>query len=89
MYPSQIYRLPILTFIHLGFVLDSVSMTAPWPLVGINRLKLMCRSVEDIVTVLSVFLAQWSLFVQCHLLYAALQCFSEVAPGSISFCLLP
>ena len=49
----------------------------------------MCRSVEDIVTVHSVFLAQWSLWVQYHLLDAALQCFSEVAPGSISFCLLP
>ena len=89
MFLSQIYRLPILTFTHLGFVLDSVSMTAPWPLVVIIRLQLMCRSVEDIVTVHSVFLAQWSLWVQCHLLDAALQCFSEVAPGSISFCLLP
>jgi len=36
--------------------------------------------------VLSVFLAQWSMCVQCHLLYAALQCFSEVTPGSISLC---
>ena len=89
MFPSQIYRLPILTFIYLGFVLDSVSMTAPWPPVGITRLQLMCRSVEDIVTVHSVFLAQWSLWVQCHSLDAAPQCFSEVAPGSISFCLLP
>ena len=51
MFPSQISRLPILTFIHLGFVLDSVSMTAPWPPVGITRLQLMCRSVEDIVIV--------------------------------------
>ena len=51
MFPSQIYRLPILTFIHLGFVLNSVSMTAPWPPVGITRLQLMCRSLEDIVIV--------------------------------------
>ncbi len=42
---------PFLTFTHLGFVLDSVSMTAPWPPVGITRLQLMCRSVEDIVIV--------------------------------------
>ena len=63
MFLSQIYRLPILTFTHLGFVLGSVSMTAPWPLVGSTRLQLM-----------------WD---------GALQCFSEVAPESISFCLLP
>ena len=51
MFLSQIYRLPILTFTHLGFVLGSVSMTAPWPLIGSTRLQLMCRSVEDIVIV--------------------------------------
>ena len=39
--------------------------------------------------ILSVFLAQWSLCVQCSLLDAAQQCFSDVVPGSISFCLLP
>ena len=49
MFLSQIYRLPILTFTHLGFVLDSVSMTAPWPLVGVTRLQLMCSSVEGMV----------------------------------------
>ena len=36
---------------HLGFVLDSVSMTAPCPPDGITRLQFMCRSVEDIVIV--------------------------------------
>ena len=36
---------------HLGFVLDSLSMTAPCPPDGITRLQSMCRNVEDIVTV--------------------------------------
>ena len=36
---------------HLGFVLDSVSMTAPCPPVGITRLQSICRDEEDIVTV--------------------------------------
>ena len=49
MFLFQIYRVPILTFTHLGFVLDSVSITTPWPLVGITRLQLMCSSVEGMV----------------------------------------
>ena len=40
-----------MTFTHLGFVLDSVSMTAPCPPDGITRLQSICRNVEDIVTV--------------------------------------
>ena len=36
---------------HLGFVLDSVSMTAPCPPDGITRLQSICRNEEDIVTV--------------------------------------
>ena len=35
---------------HLGFVLDSISITAPCPPDGITRLQSMCRIVEDIVT---------------------------------------
>ena len=42
--------LPKQQAIHLGFVLDSVSMTAPCPPDGITRLQFMCRSVKDIVT---------------------------------------
>ena len=48
MFLSQIIRLPIT---HLGFVLDSVSMTVLCPPDGITRLQSMCRIVEDIVTV--------------------------------------
>ena len=49
MFLFQIDRLPILTFTHLGFILYSVSMTAPSLLVGFTSLQLMCGSVEGMV----------------------------------------
>ena len=39
--------------------------------------------------VLRAFMVHRGLWVHCHLLDAALQCLSEAAPKSISFCLLP
>ena len=41
---------PNLQATHLGFVLDSVSMTAPCPPVGITRLQSICRDEGIIVT---------------------------------------
>ena len=49
MFRFHIYRLPILTFTHLGFILYSASMTAPSLLVGFTSLQLMCGSVEGMV----------------------------------------
>ena len=76
---------------HLGFVLDSVSMTAPALRMGLPVCSLCAgmRRTFSLCLMLSVFLAQWSLCVQGYFLCAALQCFPEVAPGSKSFCLEP
>ena len=76
---------------HLGFVLDSVSMTAPALRIGIPVYSLCAgmRRTLSLCLMLSVFLAQWSLCVQGYFLFAALQCFPEVASGSKSFCSEP
>ena len=88
MFPSQIYRLPILTFIHLGFVLDSVSMTAPCPRDGTTRLLSMCRNEEDIVTVHDAECIPGTMEPVCSMtpFVCCTTVLPEVAPGSISFC---
>ena len=85
---SQIYRLPIFDFYPSW-------LCSRWPLLGLSLGVpdcCLCAGVWrtlSLCMVLRVFMAHRSLWVQCHFLDAALQCLSEVAPRSISFCLLP
>ena len=45
---------------HLGFVLDSVSMTVSCPSDKIARLQSVCRNVMSLCMRLKAFLALWS-----------------------------
>ena len=65
-------------------------MTAPWPPL---RVPVYCLYAGvwrtlSLYIVLRAFMVHRGLWVHCHLLDAALQCLSEAAPKSISFCLL-
>ena len=88
MFLSQIYRLPIFDFYPSW-------LCSRWPLLGLSLGVpdcCLCAGVWrtlSLCMVLRVFMAHRSLWVHCHFLDAALQYLSEVAPRSMSFCLLP
>ena len=79
---------------HLGFVLDSVSMTVSCPPDKIARLQSMCRNMmkDDIVTVHGaerILGTMESVRSVTPFVCSALQSFPEAAPKSKSFCPAP